>query len=48
MINAKNENFNLVPAWIEALDFAEKHGIKVMLEHGLLHPETAYSKEKPG
>jgi hypothetical protein len=46
MINAKNENFNLVPAWIEALDFAEKHGIKVMLEHGLLHPETAYSKEK--
>ena len=43
---AKNENFNFVPAWIETLDFAEKQGIKVMLEHGLLHPDTAYSEEK--
>lgn len=43
---ANKEHFNLIPAWIETLDFAEKHGIKVMLEHGLLHPETAYSAAK--
>lgn len=43
---ASNEHFNLIPAWIETLDFADKHGMKVMLEHGLLHPDTAYSAEK--
>ncbi len=44
--NASNENFNMIPASEEALDFAAKHNIKVMLEHGRLTPTIASDPEK--
>lgn len=44
--NASRENFNMIPAWEQTLDYASKHGMKVMLEHGLLSPETVRSEVK--
>lgn len=46
IVNAKSQCFNLIPAWQETLDFAQKHNVKIMLEHGLLHPTTVHSAEK--
>lgn len=43
---AASENFNMIPASEEALPFAAKHNLRVMLEHGLLTPDTAHSPEK--
>lgn len=36
----------MIPAWLETLDFAQKHNIKVMLEHGLLTPHIANDANK--
>ncbi|MBX9721936.1 MAG: hypothetical protein K2X81_11115 [Candidatus Obscuribacterales bacterium] len=46
MDRAASQHFNLVPAWQETLGFAQKHNVKVMLEHGLLTPKTIHSPEK--
>lgn len=46
VINAANEGFNLIPASEEALPYANRHSIRVMLEHGLLEPPTVHSPEK--
>ncbi len=43
---AATENFNMIPAWRETLDFAAKHKIKIMLEHGLLTPKIANDPDK--
>lgn len=34
------QHFNLVPTSEEALPFAEKYGVKITLQHGLLHPSS--------
>lgn len=44
--SAAAESFNVIPASEEALDFASKHNIKVMLEHGRLTPRIADSPTK--
>lgn len=36
----------MVPAWEQTLGFAAKHKVKVMLEHGLLSPDSLHSPEK--
>lgn len=46
MLAASSEHFNMVPAWEQTLDFAAKHGVKVMLEHGLLSPGTMQSPDQ--
>lgn len=43
---AASEHFNMIPAPEEALPIAAKHGVKVMLEHGLLTPSSAKSEVK--
>lgn len=43
---ASKEDFNLIPASQEALDLAEKNGLRVMLEHGRLTPNIADDPEK--
>lgn len=35
-----DQGFNLVPTSEEALPFAEKYGLKITLQHGLLHPSS--------
>jgi len=37
---AAKEHFNFVPASEEALNYASRYGLKVMLEHPLLSPDT--------
>lgn len=46
MQTASDQSFNMIPAWEETLAFAQKHNMKVMLEHGRLTPTIANDQQK--